>query len=322
MLAHNGSAIFAGDIPLGCGDPPQDTLPPPANPLYTRLVLADRRVVNFLAFERGVRDMRTRAAKEELSFYGELNAPFVTYVRNCVAVNLRVIVEVAKDDVTRIETNLDLQHKIACYYVWAFGTPFYPSDDLTKLLLSAFHKNLFGFFSSLELTNMGLFGPARNLLRQVLEWLVVGKFCSVSHDSEVLESWINGQSISLSRHVLSRVQGPDLSAIRDLWRELCRFTHATKFSQQVSLDARGDEMRAGVFDTIAIIHALLECNYILLNRHLVTPTLIYYAKRYAENYQVPELKQDLRSLFRKSRKVIAPTLRRMVRCYRRVWTIR
>src|SRR5438105_11064335 len=123
-------------------------------------------------------NMQTQAEKSDPRLYGELNGPLVTYIRERVAINSEAITEVAKDDLTRIERTLDLQYQIACYYIWAFGTPMYPSDALTKLLFSAFHKNLFSFFSSLELTRMGLFGSARVLLRQILEWLIVGKFCS------------------------------------------------------------------------------------------------------------------------------------------------
>jgi hypothetical protein len=265
--------------------------------------------------------MPRRRAQSHPGFYGHLDASFATWVRKRAAINSEVITEVAKHDLTRIETILDLQYKIACYHVWAFGTPMHPRTDLTQLLFSAFHKNLFGFFSSLELARMGLFGPANVLLRQVWEWLVLGKFCSLSQDSGVLERWIDGESIALGRHVFSRVGEPDMGPIRDLWSDLCRFAHATKFSHQISFDVRGEHTLAGTFDTIAVIYALLECNYLLLNRHLITPTLIYYARRYCENYRVGEHKQDLRVLFREARKFIAPELRQAVRSYRLAWTI-
>jgi hypothetical protein len=42
---------------------------------------------------------------------------------------------------------------------------------------------------------MGLFGSANVLLRQIFEWLVIGKFCCVAPDTEALDLWHKQESI-------------------------------------------------------------------------------------------------------------------------------
>jgi hypothetical protein len=110
--------------------------------------------------------------------------------------------------------------------------------------------------------------------------------------------------------------------IRDLWKHLCERTHATRSAQQIGLDLRFADDAKGLAETFVLLEAMLECNYVFLNRHLVNPTLIYYAKRYSKDYEVPELKRKIDELRVNAHKSFGSETRKVIRCYRLTWKIK
>jgi hypothetical protein len=229
---------------------------------------------------------------------------------------VRIIARSGQGELELISKIIEKSFSLAGHYVWAINIPHIAQlSPVSKILLSAIHKNFISFCAVLDLTRQGLYGPARVILRHIYEGLVIAKFCSLSSNRKVFEQWENGDYVRFTNDVLNRIAIPDPDPFRKLWEVLCAFTHATVYSQQATLDAKKN--RVEIVLTFQITRALLECNYHLLIQHFTTPSIRYFEKRYGAGHKVPKLKNDIRYLFCHSRKHMFPPFKKFVFTYRR-----
>lgn len=93
--------------------------------------------------------------------------------------------------------------------------------------------------SVLYLIKSGLYGSARVLLRQFLEMLLISKYSE--YDKSLIELWelqtenSSSQRIKIQNHVFNKLEKKeiDISELKNTWRQLCQFTHATRYAQQI-----------------------------------------------------------------------------------------
>lgn len=187
-----------------------------------------------------------------------------------------------------------------------------------EMLASAVGKNLFVLRTALDLTRQGLFGPARNLLRHVLEALVTAKYSAVSESNSSFERWKNGQSLSFSG-LLNKVSKPDVVETKILWEVLCASSHASTVSQQVFVEWAHDEREIKV--NLSIIRMLLECQYHLLNSHLLTPSIKQYALENCDGSKIKGARLRNRELFKKTRPLIGKAGSKVTREYCATWIV-
>ena len=222
------------------------------------------------------------------------------------------------DDMT---SYLDAQYQVLRLTEWTLGNPELGGrGHVEAILFSALHKNMFLFFSAIELVRRGLYGPACTLLRSIVESLVLAKFCAKADDPTVLNKWRVGKYVRLVEDVLDRVSRPSFPETREIWKDLNRLVHATIYAQQVSMSYAdvSKEIRA----TLGIIRVLLHWNYHLLTRHFLTASTIYYTRRYGDAAAFAEARGAARTIASKTRREFAETGARLVREYYANWEIR
>jgi hypothetical protein len=231
------------------------------------------------------------------------------------------------------EELIDIQCKIASYFVgWWSYKPLYRLKGLQKLsplLFSAFHKNIFSFYSALRLSSYGLYGPARPLLRNIFEWLMISKFSSISENASVLANWNDEKTIYFSNSVLKKIKIPDPIPFYLFWSLICDFSHATRTSMQISLDIKDKDNNKDIMSNIAIINALIECNYHLLNTHLITSEYAYMGKYYfnrerfpqSMEYKVPNLRKQAHIIFKRNRNFLGSESLNLIGAYKRKWKL-
>ncbi len=221
---------------------------------------------------------------------------------------------------------IDIEHKIASYFIgwWLYPALEYRNGkkDLNLLLYSLFHKNFFLFYSILDLTLKGLYGPARSLMRISFESLIVSKFCIACSNEKVLKKWANGETVYFTNSILKNILTPDPKPFREFWDMICDYSHPSIYSSQLRLEAEHIEQE--VADSLMMICLLLECNYHLLNSHLITTRDGYMAKYYIpkQDYDIPILRQNAHSIFRKFRKVFNKDYIKFISSYKRKWQIK
>jgi hypothetical protein len=117
-------------------------------------------------------------------------------------------------------------------------------------------------------------------MRNVFEWLMTSKFSSISEDFSIIEKWHNDETIYFSNSILKKIKQPAFKLFYDFWSLLCEYSHATRISMQVLLNLEKAEDYDDIFFNLRIVNFLLECNYHLLNTHLITPEYDYLGKFY------------------------------------------
>jgi|GEM_PF-1558266 len=226
---------------------------------------------------------------------------------------------------------IDIQCKIASYFMPFWMSPVGPlrkgREELNALLFSSFHKNIYSFYATLVLTAMALYGPSRPILRGIFETLMIAKFCHTSEDPKVLQRWHEIETIYFTNSVLKKIVIPDPHPFTELWNLLCETSHTTRTAGQISMNTEEDFQQS--FNNLAILNALLECNYHLLNSVLITPELSYMVKFYntrfalkkKRGYKIPELRKSAHRQFAGNRVFLGPESIRVITAYKRKWVL-
>lgn len=227
---------------------------------------------------------------------------------------------------------IDIQCKIASYFISYWADPRAPLcsryKELIPLLFSSFHKNIYSFYATLVLTAMGLYGPARPILRNIFETLMIAKFCGISDDSIVLQRWNEKETIYFTNSVLKKIVIPDPQPFAEMWEMLCKTSHATRSSGQISMNTEEDSEESHF--NLAVLNALLECNYHLLNSVMIKPGLYYMVKFYStrfvlkkkRGFNIPELRKNAHHQFAENRSFLGPESVRLISSYKRKWVLR
>ncbi|HCK64704.1 MAG TPA: hypothetical protein DHW49_00430 [Anaerolineae bacterium] len=227
-------------------------------------------------------------------------------------------------DFVLIEELLNLQYDFASIYL-SIAAHFVDYEyGLFPILSSAFYKNMFAFYASTELTKKGLYGPARSILRYIFESITIAKFCSVSRNQNLIQKWINEDHIGLSNDVINKIKSPDNSNLKKFLKPLNSFSHHTRSAQQVSFNI--DENWGELDFNIDLLKVLLECNYHVLNVHIVNNSAIYYVKAYdrdeTQHEKGKSLKKDLRTKFSLSKKNLPSEYKYVIRDFIRKWVVK
>jgi hypothetical protein len=216
---------------------------------------------------------------------------------------------------------LDSLHAVAAVHAWTL-TSWHDAipHPANHVLFSCFHKTLLSLHAAHNLTLDGLYGIARPHLRQAFESLMIAKLCATDPASEVFDKWIDGLDLYFTNGILKRIAHPDTSEFSETWRLLCNWSHATVFASQLSLDLETTREETG--ENLAFIGVLLNFQDHLLNRHILTPTVKYYADRYGDRAKLAESKALLKSALTALQLHLGTPSRRLVRDFRATWQLR
>ena len=238
-----------------------------------------------------------------------------------------------QDSIAGVRELLDIQCKIASGFIGWWLSPRMPCrkghTELMPLMFSLFHRNFFNVYSALKLTLSGFYESARPLLRCTFESLMISKFCHICEDNQVMKKWDSEQTIYFANSILKKIEYPDTKPFHEFWALICEHSHATKNSMQVSIELKSKDEQDNVKENLAMLNALLECNYHLLNAHLITPELAYMDKFYSTRvrpiiieYDTPKLKERAHIQFKKNRAFLGRESIKLISAYKRNWVIK
>ena len=229
----------------------------------------------------------------------------------CVATRA-IVDEIYRDYLSEMVRFLDAQFELLDLTFWTtHSDEFSGRGPAQTILYSALHKNAFLFFSSVDLTRRGLYGPACTLLRPILESLAIAKYCALAKDTTIFDAWRRGEHVSLTNQVLNRIDRPSVDELKTLWNGLNKMAHASIYSQQISSDF--GSIKKELHSTLAIIRMLLVFKYHLLTRHFLTPTALYYTASYGDKPKLDGARQRAREMAAKFRKSFGKAGRQFLR---------
>lgn len=151
------------------------------------------------------------------------------------------------------------------------------NSEHVDVVTSTIFKSLHNLYGIMDLTASGQFGAARIIMRNVFEYLVIGKYALLSNDSAALSKWENNQHINVDRYVLKYIRNCDdkrRKEFKEFWADLCSFSHATRSSGQPTYVY--DE---SYHDAIHLNYSLIQILYLMLY-HFVRKYL--YNKYYSQ----------------------------------------
>jgi hypothetical protein len=245
---------------------------------------------------------------------------FTDLARQIERSNMALVRTHCTDSILLTEKILNLLYQITSHYTWLLSASHIAKmNEASKGIFAALHKNQVALYSSLRLTQRGLYGPARAILRHVFEAQIIAKYCAVSDDKDIYKRWRNGEEVRFSPGILKKIRKPSVEAFRTFWGDMSSFVHATVYAQQITINIRNSPESIDM--NFVFLKTLLNCQSHLLTTHFITPSMHYYAKRYSGADIVPTLKKKLRELLSEAKKHISPLPREIIRNYCTTWEI-
>lgn len=268
-----------------------------------------------------IRDASQVPAKPGEILYGR-NAPLLSkMLAEAKALNRSGLLDAFEAESNAVVAALDHLHALAAFHSWTFNSW---ADAIPHaahaVLFPCFHKTLFSLHAAHELTLDGLYGVARPHLRHAFESLMIAKFCATDPDADLYDKWVDGIDLYLTNGLLKKLSYPETDEFATAWSLLCRWSHATVFANQLSLDL--DTTREEADLNLALIGVLIHFSYHLLNSHILTPTIKYYSRRYGKKSTCAQSKADLKVALAILRERLGPGSRRLIKDFRATWRIK
>jgi hypothetical protein len=197
--------------------------------------------------------------------------------------------------------------------------PYLRPAESWRVVAPCFHLSLTSLYVAVSLTEDGLHGFAFAHIRHAFEALVIAKYCAVNPESDVFDRWVDGMDLYFSNSVLKKVKAPDPSEIRVLWKTLCEKSHATIWSGQedLAIDARLPDIGFN----LAVVGILVRWTSHLYSGHFVTPSMVYYGKRFRRTKRSELAAKRLRSFFVRQHRSLTVEGRKLVSEYVLKWQL-
>ena len=225
----------------------------------------------------------------------------------------------------RITTTIDLLMNLyfyqigAMYASHAFFSFNAASEDVNVALTSCFVTGLQSLYTSFYLTNIGLYHPAKMNLRYSFEALFIAKFISLNRSADLFDKWIDGLTTNLTSSVFDKISKPNVSVFKYFWKELNKFSHATKYVKQETLNLPEEDAKNEITFNYQLIDSLLECYYHLLNSHVILSPARYVVEQYGDYEKVSSIKLNIKLDFKRAHKSQAKDFMQLARFYRLRW---
>lgn len=249
-------------------------------------------------------------------FKNDIVPPFDEFSNIC-SVNKTCIENEYSNQIEITKKIFNIQYFLAMKYgaYLYYGLVF--KEKHTELIWSAFLKSMYSFHSAFDLNNKGLIGSSRILMRYIFEFLIIGKYASLSGDDIFLSRWENGEEIWMSKDIFKKILYPNSQEIKNVWKLFCGFAHGTKRSQQADLNWKENKNEISL--NFILIWMLLEINYHLLNSHIINDKMRYYLREYGDYEEIIHFKNIIKKIFNLTKKWMGNEPKKVIYDYKLTW---
>lgn len=217
--------------------------------------------------------------------------------------NSKLINEVFKKELNLFKEFFDNQSKLFQNHFYGFIDPYYRMQEHERITIQSFLKINHLLFTGVTLTIKGNYGAANILLRQIFEFLILGKYISLIKKEEVALRWLDQRQFDVYDKVIKLLEKPNKKNFHDFWIIICNLAHATTGSHQITLKASNNINQ--IHESLILVLLLQRCNYHLLSVCLINKKLTYRSEFYggfkSENSNLKKtaraLKRDIYALF-------------------------
>jgi hypothetical protein len=193
----------------------------------------------------------------------------------------------------------------------------YTFESNESIVLQAYWKSTHLLFSVNHLILHGDYGSARVLMRQIFEYLILGKYIYTIKDNQIADQWLNGNQFNLYDKIIKLLKVPDKKHFHNLWIMLSKLVHAGSSSIQIGIVKKADD---DIILSYGINLILLCCKNHFLQKCFITNKLAYFTERYGKYKEENiELRKKLRYLEIKAKSFLGEDGIAVINDYKRNW---
>jgi len=241
--------------------------------------------------------------------------------------NKAIILEKFKNDIYLSTALFNKILFLSNRYIMRFFLGIGHNLDQQDIITSTIYKSLYNLEAIIDLTIRGKVGPARIIMRNVFEFLVIGKYMILEEDNLCRERWDNINHINLDNKIFKKIIYPNnknKEAFVKWWKMLCQLTHATKMSGQA--DFEYEDLKKQIKINFTFILILLCMLYHYMNIFLATPYLKSYIKSLdndqSENdnlHKAVIYEKEVKELIKIMNSTFSPECKQIIMFYRAKW---
>lgn len=143
---------------------------------------------------------------------------------------LTILVKDWKDQLFDFRAYFDLQQS-ATYDILYPLLNYTDLKDCERVMFHCIIKSAHIIFTTNKLVLSGDFGIARILMRESLEYLLVGKY--VYYNQDFAASWLKGKDFLVKQQIWDKLRIPDSTNLKEFWGILCKLAHSKSSSVQI-----------------------------------------------------------------------------------------
>ena len=199
----------------------------------------------------------------------------------------------------------------------------------SDIILSTLVKSMNNMETVIELTINGDIGSARIIIRNIFEFLVMGKYMLLYDDQAVREKWDKIEYINIDRKIFKNTVYPNnknKTAFVNWWERLCQYSHATRASGQVSYDY--EDIKSDIHLNFTFMLLLFSMLYHYMNSFLATPYFKKYIQSLAQSQpdnehlnNMVKYQQYLSSTFKKMKSIFSGECKDILNYYSAKWRV-
>jgi hypothetical protein len=213
----------------------------------------------------------------------------------------------------------DIQQKLFYNHLPGTFDPYYRIQEYERIIIQSYIKNIYLLYSSHNLLMLGNYGAANILLRQIFEFLLLGKHVNIKNNN-LAEKWLSIKQFDIYDNIIRLLEKPDKKSFHEFWSILCIYSHATTSSNQIGFDF--DKHEEEIFKSYTFLLMFARCNYHLLNSHLINNRLQYRADLYGNKSKNKKLRMNAAKIKISIYDLFSERGKRLMKDYESEWKLK
>lgn len=190
----------------------------------------------------------------------------------------KLLLETLKDDIEKFQHFFDLQQALFYNHLPGVLDTNYNLSECERIIIQSYLKTTHLIFSVHQLILHGDYGTSRILMRQIFEYLILGKYIQIKKDTATAEKWLDDRQFDIYNNIIRLLDNPDKKNFHEFWKMLSNQAHAGTSSFQIGIDA--ELTYPEIVATYRMNLIFLCCKNILLNDNFINEKLKYRSERH------------------------------------------
>lgn len=218
----------------------------------------------------------------------------------------KLLSENLRDDIEKFQHFFDLQQELFYNHLPGVFDTNYNLEEYERIVIQSYLKTTHLIFSVHQLILHGDYGTSRILMRQVFEYLILGKYIQTKKDIGIAEKWLDDRQFDVYNKIIRLLEEPDKKNFHEFWKMLSNQAHAGTSSFQIVIDAELTYQE--IVATYRMNLIFLYCKNILLNGSFINDKLKYRSEKHGLlkdknneiKIQLKEVEKEILELFTES----------------------